>query len=186
MSERFRIICPSCRTVLEGDSKEGLESMRIRCPKCGKTYGFTEFLPFYDDETDLSVARQIQHNCSQPGSGDETQVGLSVNYTIGCIIAPGAPAPIPLRPGRNSIGRKASSSSASIQIEDSSCTMSREHYYIDVIVTGSKVTHLLSVSPKAMNTTELDGVKLEKTDRLVLNDGCHIRSGNVTVEFILK
>ena len=64
--------------------------------------------------------------------------------------------------------------------------MSRNHYYIDVLVFGNTVRHLLSVVPEAKNGTSLNGVKLESTDKLVLNDGDIIRSGQVEVKFKLS
>lgn len=168
MAKKFKIVCPSCRTVLEGDYADGIEQKSVRCPKCGQTRAFSAYRPYLNDE-------------------DKTELGdMPAVIAIGGIRVAGSETMIPLKSGRNSIGRKAGSSVAAIQIEDPTNSMSREHCFIDVIAMGGTVTHILSESPSAKNKTLLDGVRIEKSDRLVLKNGDKVTCGQVTFEFVLR
>lgn len=190
MEENRKIICPSCKTVLSVTYMEGIESKSFACPRCNTRHRYTEYLPYpvNQDETDLDdVLKNRAKSGQYAKQTDETELGgVKKQAVIGCLRIPGTPEPVQLKPDRNSIGRKANSSTADIQIEDSSKTMSRCHYYIDVLVFENTVRHLLSIDPAAVNRTELNGNRIEATDKLVLNHGDRIRSGQVEVEFVLK
>lgn len=189
MGEKKKVICPTCRAILEMDYVPGLESKKLRCPKCGGVKTFTEYTPYptQEDETELGNVPHSVKASQQRVFDDSTDLaGQSKSLQIGCLMVPGIEEPVQLQLGRNTIGREATTSKASIQIPDSTRTMSREHYYIDVIQQSGNVSHLLSIAPNAVNTTELNGVKLDKTDKLVLRDGNKIRSGKVEVTFVLK
>lgn len=192
MGEIRKIICPSCNKVLTIGYVEGLENKSFACPVCKVKHKFTEYRPYQekksDDETELGdVLRYRAANKQASVQTDETGLGSGNQAIIlGSLILPGITRPVPLKEGRNIIGRAASTSTATIQVNDPSGTMSRSHYYIDVLVYENTVRHLLSIDPNAKNSTALNGVKFEKTDKLVLHDGDRIRSGQVEVEFVLK
>lgn len=190
MDDIKRIICPSCKCVLTAKYFKGIESKIFPCPKCGVKHKYTEYLPYpaQQDETDIGdVLRYRAANKQTPVQTDETELeSVKSAVTIGCLKLPDEEELAQLKEGRNIIGRASSTSTATIQVKDTTRTMSRNHYYIDVLVYGSTVRHLLSVVPEAPNDTKLNGVKLEKTDKLVLNNGDIIRSGQAEVEFVLN
>lgn len=190
MDDIKKIICPSCKRILTIKYFEGIESKSFPCPNCGIKHKYTDYLPYptQQDETDLGdVLRYRAQNKQIPAQTDETELGsLKTAVNIGCLKLPDVAELVQLKVGRNIIGRASSTSTATIQVNDATRTMSRSHYYIDVLVFGSTVRHLLSVVPEAPNDTKLNDVKLEKTDKLVLNNGDIIRSGQVEVEFVLE
>lgn len=178
MDNIIKIICPTCQCILSVKYVEGIETKNVTCPKCGVKHKYSEYQPY--------VAKQQKANSSQYMT-DETELGsINTKATIGSLILPGGSEPAKLKVGRNIIGRASSTSTATVQVNDATKTMSRNHYYIDVLVFGNTVRHLLSVVPEAKNGTSLNGVKLESTDKLVLNDGDIIRSGQVEVKFKLS
>lgn len=187
-----KIVCPSCGTVLVVGYFQGIESKSFNCPKCKVPHKYSEYIPYTkpQDENEAQIGdveRFRSANIELPVQTDETDLAsVKQNATIGSLRLPGVSEPVQLKVGRNTIGREAKTSTASIQINDSTKTMSRSHYNIDVLVFGNTVRHLLSVVLDAKNDTKLNGVKLESTDKLVLNDGDIIRSGKVEVEFVLK
>ena len=192
MGERRKVICPSCKAILEMEYVPELENKKLRCPKCGGIKTFSAYIPFpaYEDETELGKVLHFGP-AGLPGQqspmDDSTDfVRQPISIQIGSLIVPGVDEPVQLQMGRNIIGRAASTSKATIQIRDSTRTMSREHYYIDVIQQSGNVSHLLSIAPNTVNATELNGVKLDKADKLVLHDGNKIRSGKVEVKFVIK
>lgn len=177
MDDIRKIVCPTCKCVLSVKYVEGIETKNVTCPKCGAKHKYSEYQPY--------VAKQKTNNAQV--MTDETELGsINTKATIGSLILPGGSEPAKLKVGRNIIGRASSTSTATVQVNDITKTMSRNHYYIDVLVFGNTVRHLLSVVPEAKNGTSLNGVKLENTDKLVLNDGDIIRSGQVEVKFKLS
>lgn len=191
MEEIRKIKCPTCNSVWPIKYTKGIENKILLCPKCNEKRKYSEFLPYpaQQDETDLGdVGRFRQPQKQAPGQSGDTEYNPAPqqNAVIGCLKLPGVAAPVKLEPGRNIIGRAASTSTATIKVNDPTGTMSRSHYFIDVLIDGNTVRHILSIVPSAKNNTMLNGIKFEKTDKLILHNGDKIRSGQVEVEFVLK
>lgn len=169
---------------------EGMETKSFHCPnpKCKILHKYSEYSPRLvhqsGDETELKCAKQFGPD-PKWSQDPETETPDQIKE-IGSLLLPGVQEPVRLNPGRNIIGRMASTSKATIQANDPTRTMSRCHYYIDVIVLNGIVRHLLSVDPAAPNATMLNGIQLKKTDKFVLHHGDRIRSGQVEIEFKLK
>lgn len=196
MDNQIKIECPSCHTRLSVGYFEGIEAKSFACPKCHKVHKFTEYASQESneqesDETDLrNVIRQKGQSKAATGKyaeeeNDTTHFEKNHCMQIGNLRDALSGTVFQLKKGRNVIGRKASSSTADIQITDSSCTMSREHFYIDVLVQSGKVLHIMSVCPKAINATMLDNTVLGTADKLMLHNGSliTIASGKVHLVF---
>lgn len=187
-----KIVCPSCHTVLVVGYFQGIESKSFSCPKCKSPHRYSEYIPYKEpqdeNETEIGDVERFRSAIKEtPVQTDETDLASVKQETmIGSLKLPDVAELVQLKVGRNTIGREAKTSTASILVKDMTKTMSRLHYNIDVLVFGNTVRHLLSVVPEAKNETKLNGIKLEKTDKLVLNDGDIIRSGKIEVEFVLK
>lgn len=184
------IKCPSCNTCItvSYDKDKNIENENITCPNCKNKHRYTEYLS-YSGQRDLTnlgdAMRYIAANRKASARSEETELGNVIKtIATGSLRLPGKDKPVALETGHNIIGRKDPSSKATIQVDDPTKTMSRSHYYIDVIVNGNTVTHTLQVVPTAKNETLVNGVKVEKNDTMILSHGCKIRSGLVEVEFI--
>lgn len=162
MGEIHKISCPSCNTILAVGYFAGIESRSFSCPKCHKVHKFTEY----------ARTQRSEANAQARISGNQ----------IGFLQLPNGETAL-LKEGRNVIGRRSSRSTADIQIPDGTHTMSREHFYIDVSTQDGKVSHILSVNPAARNSTRLDGIALNATDRKELREGQQINAGSVSLVF---
>lgn len=131
-------------------------------------------------------------------SNGETQLGGNYKGNGETMLAGGAsPSPIgegrgraflkvdertyPLAIGVNIIGRKASTSQATVQIETSDRYMSRQHAKIVVSrLPGGKLKAIIS-NDHNKNISTIDGQDLLQGDAIVLSDGDHIVMGETTV-----
>lgn len=160
--ETKRIKCPKCGTVLDVANSKNEEVKHISCPNCGAALAVS----FATSETEY---HKVKH-----GSGGKP--ALEYKGKI-----------YPLHAGDNIIGRKANSSSATVQIDtagdEAGRTMSREHLRIRVTeLSGGKYKSTVSVY-KAKNTTTINGEALEADDAIVLCTGDRIKAGNVSLVF---
>ncbi len=91
-----------------------------------------------------------------------------------------------LSPGRNIVGRRATTSQATIQIPTDDHYMSRQHCCIDITAKpdGTKKAVLRNFLNK--NVTYINGQSLESNDIIRLSDGDTIKMGNTTVTFKIK
>lgn len=84
--------------------------------------------------------------------------------------------------GINSIGRKATTSSATVQIDTADRTMSRNHALIEVRNSGGQVLHILKNGANK-NPSYLNGTLVEASDQLILNNGDRVKFGSTELVF---
>lgn len=160
--ETKRIKCPKCGTVMDVVNSKHEDVKHIKCPGCGAALAVS----FVDGETEY-------HQGKHGKAGKPALEYKGKEY--------------PLAVGENIIGRKANSSSATVQIDTaadaSGRTVSREHLKIRVIeLSGGKYKSMVSVY-KAKNPTSINGELLGEEDCIVLHTGDRIKMGSVTVVF---
>ena len=103
----------------------GLETKSIPCPVCKKASKYIDYKvpkqqytpPNENDDTTM---------------GDETHIDHSKNQSIGKLQKIGTSHMYTLSLGINTIGRKAQTSNATVQIDTDDLTMSRSHSIIEV------------------------------------------------------
>ena len=85
--------------------------------------------------------------------------------------------------GSNSVGRKANSSQADVQIDTEDRYMSRQHVVINVrrLPDGSIKCDISN--DKNKNATRINGAQLLQGDAIVLHDGDRIQMGETSVTF---
>ena len=88
----------------------------------------------------------------------------------------------PLSVGFNTIGRKATTSTASIQIATDDRTMSRNHTVIEVRNIGGQLLHILKNGDNK-NPSYLNNVLMGEDDKLILNDGDCLKLGYTILTF---
>ena len=191
-----RIKCPNCNAVLDVKNSQDECVKQITCPSC-KALLQVKFTPppppkepieahtFYavpkptledDGNTQLAKGRDSSTQLASAGSSQFCQNALLTfegrEYK--------------LEEGQNIIGRKANTSTATIQIETADRYMSRQHCSITVktLPDGTKKAILSNYQNK--NSTKVDGQEIATGDEIRLSDGNSITMGHTTIIFKLS
>lgn len=196
MSE-IKIKCPTCGKVLRLQDAPNINAASFTCPVCeekhvvGKCQRYVEQpkpMVSSGDETRYGGASARQGDDetrigSQPQCGgcDETRIGSASRPAVG-VLVDNLGRTYQLRSGINTIGRKAASSPASVQIATDDRTMSRSHAVIDVSHAGGKTIHILRNGANK-NPSYLNGSLIGQQDQLILNNGDRIKMGNTEMTF---
>lgn len=171
--QTVQITCPQCRATLSVTNSKNEEVKRIKCPNCGKQIDIRFKRPVREDGA--TVLGGIP-------TGGETQLGpVSVSRKKAYMELNGVRYNLEI--GRNTIGRKAKTSSADVQLDTPDLYMSRQHAIINVrrLPDGSIKSDIANDQNK--NATRVNGMELLASDEIVLNDGDRIQMGDTTVIF---
>lgn len=171
---KIKIICPNCRSVLSIEETPGIGDKMLSCPICR----FRAKVSVYQ--------QQSIGNNRQPSEDDEpTQVNFdSMDRTIGSLFL-GAKE-YSLHKGPNTIGRKAQTGHAEVQLCDIHGEvdryMSRQHAVITIKEGGSGLEHHLQpTNPK--NPIKVNGHPLQNADVVVLQWGDKLTFGHTELVF---
>ena len=161
------ISCPKCGAALNVGDGGGRKEMVITCPKCA-----TPLRICFD--ADRNDPRTVLLNTPPCGDQAATLEYGSRTYR--------------LEAGSNTVGRAASSSRATVQIDTDDRTMSRMHASIMVHTLGSgRLKAVLSyANDKADNPIFLNQDRLAPEDQLVLEAGDVIMMGHTKLKFNCK
>ena len=185
-----RIKCPYCNVVLDIKNTNNETEKQITCPFC-KSELIIKFTPkkepveahtYYAPKRPAvdSGATQL----GQPVSG-ETQLSspTSAKTINASFIHNGVN--YPLRDGDNIIGRKASTSKATIQIPTNDAYLSRQHCNIRVTPLPDGTKKAVIFNYKNMNITRVDTQRVENGDEIRLADGNIVTMGRtkITIKF---
>ena len=194
----IKIKCPTCGKVLRLQDAPNIDAAFFTCPVCkekhivGKCQRYVEqpksIAPTGDvtqyggvymqhlggDETRMA-SEVRQEYC------DETSIGGTSTARVGLLVD-NKGASYQLCSGINTIGRKATSSSASVQIATDDRTMSRSHAIIEVRNAGGQILHILRNGANK-NPSYLNGSVIGQKDQLILNNGARIKMGNTELTF---
>ena len=193
----IKIKCPTCGKVLRLQDAPNINAASFTCPVCeekhvvGKCQRYVEQpkpMVSSGDETRYRGASAQQGGDetrigSQPqcGGSDETRIGSASSPAVG-VLVDNLGRTYQLRSGINTIGRKAASSPASVQIATDDRTMSRSHAVIEVSHAGGKTIHILRNGANK-NPSFLNGSLIGQHDQLILNNGDRIKMGNTEMTF---
>lgn len=193
----IKIKCPTCGKVLRLQDAPNINAASFTCPVCeekhvvGKCQRYVEQpkpMVSSSDETRYGSASAQQGGDetrigSQPqcGGSDETRIGSASSPAVG-VLVDNLGRTYQLRSGINTIGRKAASSPASVQIATDDRTMSRSHAVIEVSHAGGKTIHILRNGANK-NPSFLNGSLIGQHDQLILNNGDRIKMGNTEMTF---
>lgn len=185
-----RIICPKCRAVLDVKNSRNEEMKQILCPscKCGLKVRFEPQPEMMEAKTYIAPAHQATDNAATQLAGaisgatqlisDIPKLGNTAKLRLGTV-------DYPLAEGQNIVGRKGTTSQATVQIETDDRYMSRQHCSITVttLPDGTKKAVLSNYQNK--NQTTIDGQPIESSDKIRLTDGNRITMGRTTITFKL-
>lgn len=172
MMQKTRVKCPSCGVLLDVRNSSGTSEKEISCPNCNSRIVVKFSTPQIAPSKE-SVETQEFHTSFISGLTDGIMGKLLYNGQT-----------YSLQMGINSVGRKASTSKATIQIDTSDRSMSRMHSIINVtrMFDGTLRTTIKNADNK--NITYVGGQILYDGDTIVLNDGDVIKMGNVNITFV--
>lgn len=157
--DTIKIKCPECGAVLTAIYQSKVKV--VKCPVCKQTHLFAEFKTWQP-----IVAEGTDTNYEQ---NNET-LGELIDLTTGKTYR--------LSSGVNTIGRKAKTSTATVQIETTDGYMSRVHAEIKY-ENGFHFFRILSDK----NEPIVNGQLVTKADSLILQGGERIKLGNTELLF---
>ena len=161
--ELIKIKCPECGAVLTVQYTYGIEQKSVKCPVCKQLKKFVEYKPYQtppkEDKTEYEVSE------SMPGELVDMTSGASYNLSL----------------GKNTIGRKATTSQATVQIETSDRYMSRVH--AEIRFDGR--FHFFRVLTEK-NPTLVNGQVVRKDEELILQGGETITMANTPLLFQVR
>lgn len=172
----IRVKCPKCGAVLTLKGNNELAGKNIKCAICSTISKFELF--------------KVVNSVAAPSDEDATSLSpllkdsSSAPKKLGVIQYQGKE--YKLAPGANIIGRKASSSSATVQIDTDDRTMSRCHITIEVTTTQSGDYIYYLYTAKNMNATNINGQKIAEGDKIILSGSETIEMGLTKVKFIIS
>ena len=177
--QTIKVKCPNCGVILEVTNVNNELQRRITCPGCNK--GLIVKFPQPQKEDAKTQVNQGGGSTAE----DKTEIGGVKKGIMSCALECNGKT-YPLEIGENSVGRKATSSSADVQIETNDLYMSREHILITVRRLASGALKADVRNHKNKNATRVNGQQLQPSDAIVLNNGDKIRMGETTVVFVAK
>ena len=201
-----RIICPKCKVVLDVTNSKNETQKQITCPSC-KTILKVKFQPQQEQPQQEPIEAKTYYappkrsmadsGATQlAGAGGETVLGgglsgatqlyMPTQKTTSTAKLTFEGNDYPLEEGQNIVGRKGTTSKATVQIATEDRYMSRQHCSIKVttLPDGTKKAVLSNYQNK--NLTTIDGEPIETGDSIRLTDGNSITMGHTTVTFKLS
>lgn len=185
MSEKIIIKCPKgCGYETTVDFKEDLLKKPLRCPNCKRSSPFTEWMSVEPVVPEEPIDPEVPVVPEEPVGSDGSVAPLSPvipvapsSETLGRVEMLSTGAFCFLRPGKNIIGREASSSAADIQIPDvtGKRRMSREHLVIEVNTENGYTQYYAYLYKPQVATTFVNDVELQYEKKTLLKDGDVIR-----------
>jgi predicted RNA-binding Zn-ribbon protein involved in translation (DUF1610 family) len=175
--------CTSCGISL-GVSQQGNEPFRdIRCPNCSHLLRVVFEQPRQEDDgkTVYGGASAAKGASAAPADDGSTVYG-SANVARQGFLRCGNQS-YALRNGMNIVGRRASSSTANVQIETNDHFMSREHSAIKMARVANGSLKALISNYKNKHSTFVSGQELLDGDELVLTNGMSLKMGNTTLVY---
>lgn len=161
--EKKRVRCPHCGVVLDVQNKGNERVRQFACPRC-KTMLRVDFTPQEELATQLAAPRSVAKRLCLTYAGQE--------YA--------------LHDGRNIVGRKAATSSATVQIDTPDKTMSRQHAVIAVCPIANGERKVVLCDYQSKNGIYVNGQQLREGDEIRLADGNRIKMGDTTLIFRVK
>lgn len=197
MSE-IKIKCPTCGKILRLLDSPTINTASFTCPVCKEKHVVGNCQRFVEqpkpqrpvgEETQygptasrMSDGEETQYKGSgYSTNGEETQIYSTPQSNIGTLVD-NLGRTYKLCLGINTIGRKASTSSATVQIVTTDRTMSRSHAVIEVRNAGGLIVHILKNGANK-NPSYHKGSFVGPSDQMILNNGDKVKFGSTELTF---
>lgn len=178
-----RVICPSCGVVLDVKNSKNETLKQITCPQC-KSLLQVMFTPAQEPLTAQTfyAPKQTKDNAATQLANKAEEVSERKQHAE--LVYQGHS--YPLQEGLNVIGRQASTSNATVQINTNDLYMSRQHAQIEITTLEDGTIKAVLSNYKNKNQTIIDGQAIEADDKIRLAEGNAITMGKTTVTFKLS
>ena len=176
-----RIQCPQCSVVLDVKNSKNETVKQITCPSC-KAVLQVKFPAQQEPLTANTYYAPPQKPAADNGA---TQLAAPTHKTYQAYLQY-ADHTYPLAKGQNIIGRKGSTSKATVQIDTDDRYMSRQHISITVTTLPDGNVKAVLSNYQNKNLTTIDEQEIETGDAIRLADGNRIKMGHTTVTFKLS
>lgn len=198
---KIKVKCPSCGKVLILDDKPNIDKMSFTCPACKGKYLVGNCQRIVE-KPQVTTGEETQYagQAAKPATGEETQIVgynntssgeetqiVGYNNKVSVVAKAGTLVDsfgksYQLSIGINTIGRKANSSTATVQIDTTDRTMSRSHAVIEVRNAGGQIIHILKNGANK-NPSYHKGILIGPADQMVLNNGDRVKFGTTELTF---
>jgi len=170
-TKKETIQCPSCGLVMAINFSPAVLQKTLVCPNCHTSRKVAEYLLYREPTTKNNEgSTQVVRNVL-PKQAQLTDLSTGRSYS--------------LQRGKNTLGRKAATSDATVQIETTDSFMSRNHIGIDVENQNGGIYCVL-YNTRNRNKTLVNGNRVEEGDRIELQNGTIITLGNTQLKFTLS
>lgn len=170
-TKKETIQCPSCGLVMAINFSPAVLQKTLVCPNCHTSRKVAEYLLYREPtKKNNEGSTQVVRN-ALPKQAQLTDLSTGRSYS--------------LQRGKNTLGRKAATSDATVQIETTDSFMSRNHIGIDVENQNGGIYCVL-YNTRNRNKTLVNGNRVEEGDRIELQDGTMITLGNTQLKFTLS
>lgn len=168
IQKTMKVKCPhdGCGAVLTIPDTPGIADRMLSCPVCK-----------YRDKVSVFIAEMEKQN------DDDTEICFSDRSdTIGTLRV--GDVDYHLTEGENTIGRKAASSNADVQLAVDDKRMSREHVCVSVIKMpkGDYQHTIRNVTTK--NSVFVNGKEMQEGEMIILQYGDVVRLGKTDIQFV--
>lgn len=179
----IKIKCPTCGKILRLMDSPTINTASFKCPVCGEKHVVGNCQRFVErPKQPASEETQYGSMASHRPSNEETQIySAPTPLNVGTFVD-NTGRTYMLQVGINTIGRQASTSSASVQIATSDRTMSRSHAIVEVRNAGGQIVHILKNGANK-NPSHYNGTLIEPTDQFILNNGDKVKFGSTELTF---
>lgn len=192
----IKVKCPACGKVLILPDSLDINTKTFTCPVCKEKHVVgnckrivdqpkapvgeeTQYGPSFSRTSGGEETQYVGSN--QNAGGEETRIFTTQQPKVGTLVDNFGRA-YQLKIGINTIGRKANSSTASLQIDTTDRTMSRSHAVVEVRNAGGQNVHILRNGANK-NASQHNGVVIGVNDQLILNNGDRVQFGNTILIF---
>jgi len=176
--------CPSCGSILNVKNSKGETEKIISCPKCKESlkvkFPPQSKAPSREARDAITVPNFGRNRVEAKTQFAHTQYGIKANKQA--VLVYGGKE-YRLQEGINTVGRKASNSTAMVQIETTDIYMSRNHVTINCVCRQGTLVKAVISNDRNKNSTYINGTKLHNDDQIVLENGCSIKMGNTIVGY---
>lgn len=193
----IKIRCPKCGKILRLIDNPNINNAVFACPVCNEKskVGDCQRIVVVPQQTLRGEETQYSSNphsvpnteetryTSSPSGGEETQIIGTQNQIKVGRLTDNFGRTYQLSLGINTIGRKANTSTATIQICVEDRTMSRNHAIVEVRNAGGQIVHILRNGANK-NPSYFNGTLVGATDQLILNNGDRVKLGSTELTFI--
>lgn len=196
MSE-ISIKCPTCGKVLRIMETPTINSAKFICPVCKEKHivGNCQRIQ-KNHQKDIEATQYGTSQSTASVHAEETQYEPNGSRAIDERRVPNAPVNVgylvdsagrryQLSKGVNTIGRKAMTSNATVQIDDPNGYMSRNHASIEVRERGNQLLYIMKNTINK-NPSFVNGNLVSEGDQLILNHGDRLKLGFNELTFKTK